>query len=188
MDRKKHAALLRSFRKIHRILGAFLFLFFILVAVTALLLGWKKNSNGALLPHTLESTSVTRLHPIGLDSVQTLALTTLAREQPGLSTEIDRIDVRPDKGVAKVTFTTHYWEIQVDLYKGRVLQLAKRRSDFIENLHDGSIFDKYFGTNGDIIKLLYTSLMGLALLTFSITGFWLWYGPKVMRRNSYPKP
>ena len=29
----------------------------------------------------------------------------------------------------------------------------------------------------------YTTTMKLALVTFTITGFWLWYGPKRMRRN-----
>ncbi len=161
-----------------------MFAFFILVAVTAVLLGWKKNSDGVLLPHTLESLVSDPGKPIGIDSVQYLAVRALEQEHPRVSPAIDRLDVRPEKGVVKVTFQEHYWEVQIDLYSGAVLQIAKRRSDFIENLHDGSIFDKYFQTDGDSIKLLYTSLMGLSLLTFSITGFWLWYGPKVMRRHT----
>ncbi|MEJ2005854.1 MAG: hypothetical protein P8X57_13055 [Cyclobacteriaceae bacterium] len=57
-----------------------------------------------------------------------------------------------------------------------------RRSDFIENLHDGSIVDNIANIPGGYFKLFYTTLTGLALLTFTITGFWLWYGPKHMRK------
>ncbi len=65
----------------------------------------------------------------------------------------------------------------------RLLHIERRRSDFIENIHDGSILDYYFDTTGEYIKLVYTTIIGLALLTFTITGFWLWYGPKRMRRS-----
>jgi uncharacterized iron-regulated membrane protein len=60
--------------------------------------------------------------------------------------------------------------------------VESRRSDFVENIHDGSILDRLLQTNG-IIKLIYTSIMGLALIIFVVTGFWLWYGPKRMRRH-----
>jgi hypothetical protein len=36
--------------------------------------------------------------------------------------------------------------------------------------------------NGNFFKVLVSSISGLALLIFTITGFWLWYGPKRMRR------
>ena len=67
---------------------------------------------------------------------------------------------------------------------GELLHLERRRSDFIENLHDGSYFDYVFGTKYGQIKLVYTSIMGTALLVFTITGFWLWYGPKRFRAHS----
>ena len=51
-------------------------------------------------------------------------------------------------------------------------------------IHDGSILDYYIATSNGQIKLFYTSIMGLALLTFTITGFWLWYGPKRMRKRT----
>ncbi len=40
--RKKKAKSLRVSRKIHRTLGAVLFIFFIFISVTGALLGWKK--------------------------------------------------------------------------------------------------------------------------------------------------
>lgn len=183
MKRKNQASILRTTRKIHRFIGVFLFAFFILIALTALLLGWKKNSNGYLLPESAVEKESKRLMPIGIDSVQYVAVLALEGLKPELPAVIDRLDIRPYDGLAKVTFKDHYWEVQVDLFTADVLQIAKRRSDFIENLHDASYFDKYFATGGDIIKLVYTTIMSLSLLTFSLTGFWLWYGPKRMRRN-----
>ena len=66
---------------------------------------------------------------------------------------------------------------------GELLHIEKRRSDFIEKVHDGSILDYYFKTGKEPFKLVYTTVMGLALLIFTVTGFWLWYGPKRMRKG-----
>jgi hypothetical protein len=80
-------------------------------------------------------------------------------------------------------FVDHYWGIQLDGTTGHILDIEERRSDIIENIHDGSILDHYIGTSDGQIKLFYTSIMGLALLTFTITGFGLWYIPRRMRRK-----
>ena len=53
--------------------------------------------------------------------------------------DIDRLDVRPDKGIVKIRGNSR-WELQVDLADGKVLHAAYRRSDLIESLHDGSFF------------------------------------------------
>ena len=99
-----------------------------------------------------------------------------------LSTDLDRIDVRNEKGIVKFVFAEGFWGIQVDGATGKLLSIERRRSDFIEKVHDGSILDEVFNTSNGQIKLIYTSIMGLALLIFTITGFWLWYGPKRMRK------
>jgi hypothetical protein len=84
--------------------------------------------------------------------------------------DVDRIDVRPKKGVAKVLLKTGY-EVQVDLADGRILQTAYRRSDLIEAIHDGSFF------GGDAIKLgiFLPTAAGLLLLWF--TGMWMFVVP-----------
>jgi len=100
-----------------------------------------------------------------------------------LSTNLDRIDIRKDKGIVKFVYTENYWEIQLDGQSGDVLQINQRRSDFIEDIHDGSFLDYYFKTDGEPIKLIYTSIMGVALFFFTVTGFWLWMGPKLIRNK-----
>ncbi|MCG7859819.1 hypothetical protein MD537_22765, partial [Flavihumibacter sediminis] len=95
--------------------------------------------------------------------------------------KLDKIDLRANKGVAKFLFADHFWGVQVDGATGQLLKIEKRRSDFIEKIHDGSIVDMKLLNSGDVFKLIFTSVSGLALLGFTITGFWLWYGPKRMR-------
>ncbi|MDZ7775646.1 MAG: hypothetical protein U5L09_08650 [Bacteroidales bacterium] len=53
----------------------------------------------------------------------------------------------------------------------------------LENIHDGSILDKLLGFEGETFKLIYTSIMSLALLLFAVTGFWLWYGTIRLRKK-----
>lgn len=181
-SRQQQAKVLRLFRKVHRVTGALLFVFFFIVAVTGLLLGWKKHSGGYLLPESSRGTSTELRDWLPLDRLQANALQYLRDSvSADLSTEIDRIDVRPDKGMVKFIFTGHYWGVQIDGATGRLLQVEQRRSDFIENVHDGSVIDNYLGTSDGQFKLFYTSVMGLALVLFTVTGFWLWYGPKRMR-------
>ena len=96
--------------------------------------------------------------------------------------QLDRIDIRQDKGVAKFIFD-EYYGIQIDGATGALLHIDQRRADLIENIHDASILDNYLDTGG-YIKLGYTTIMSLALLLFTVTGFWLWYGPKRMRQRA----
>lgn len=180
--RKKQAKILRIFRKVHRTTGALLFIFFFFVSITGLLLGWKKNSGDIILPKTQKGTTSELKDWLPMDSLHTIATSTLHREvSPNLSLELDRIDVRKEKGTVKFVFVDDYQEIQLDGATGNVLSIGQRRSDFLEHVHDGSILDTYLGTGG-YIKLAYTNIMGISLLLFTITGFWLWYGPKRMRK------
>lgn len=182
--RQQQAKILRAFRKIHRTLGMFLFIFFFFVSITGLLLGWKKNSGGMILPESFKGTSTNLADWISIDSLHKNACYILHNSvSPDLSTELERIDLRPDKGMVKFVFIDHYYGIQLDGATGELLHIERRRSDFIENIHDGSILDYLFKTSKEQIKLVYTSIIGLSLLTFTITGFWLWFGPKRMRRS-----
>mgnify|MGYP002725730260 CR=1 FL=1 len=185
--RKKQAKVLRIFRKVHRTTGALLFIFFFFISVTGLILGWKKNSNGYILPKTQLGTTADLQKWLPVDSLHTIACITLHNEvSPELSLEIDRIDMRKEKGSVKFVFVDSFYEVQLDGATGNVLSIGQRRSDLFENIHDGSILDDYFGTDG-YVKLVYSTVMGVSLLIFTITGFWLWYGPKRMRKASKNK-
>lgn len=183
-QRKRQAKLLRVFRKIHRTTGAILFVFFFFVSVTGLLLGWKKNSGGLILPESYKGTSSDLKDWLPIDSLYKNACKYLHDSVSSeLSPDLERIDIRKDIGMVKFVFSENFWGIQLDGATGNLLHIERRRSDIIENIHDGSILDYFFETGKEQIKLVYTTIMGLALLTFTTTGFWLWFGPKRMRRN-----
>ncbi|WP_153799266.1 PepSY-associated TM helix domain-containing protein [Foetidibacter luteolus] len=182
-NRQKQARVLRIFRKVHRTTGALLFVFFFIVAISGLLLGWKKNSGGLLQAKSYKGSSADLKDWLPIDSLHKIACRILRDSvSPDLSPELDRIDVRQDKGMVKFIFAHHFHGLQLDGATGNLLFIETRTSDYIEKIHDGSILDFYTGTQNGEIKLFYTSVMGLALLVFTITGFWLWYGPKRMRQ------
>ena len=43
--------------------------------------------------------------------------------------------------------------------------------------------DKLFGTGDDKVKVSYTVIMGLSLFMLILSGLWLWYGPKYLRKS-----
>jgi len=174
---------LRMVRKIHRVSAVWLFLILIIVSLSGLLLGWKKHTGDALLPEVRQGSSTELSEWLPVDSLAILARTALHEHSNGrLSTEISRMDIRPSKGVVKFIFKRHYTGIQLDGKTGEVLHIGNRTSDLIENIHDGSILDRLLGTRNGLIKLLFTSISGLSLLMFTLTGVWLWYEPWRKRR------
>jgi hypothetical protein len=173
------ASTTRLYRKLHRWVAIPLFLFLTLIGTTGLLLGWKKQSG--LLPKTQKGSNVETKAWISLDSINTVAKA-YATNTLKKSAEIDRIDIRPQKGTAKIVFTHHFTELQIDCATGQILAVNARNSDFIEKIHDGSILDFELNPNGEQFKLSYTLIAGLAMILLSISGFWLWYNPIRMRK------
>ena len=109
---------------------------------------------------------------VHIDSVARMALYSAYPEQS--QNPVDRFDVRPSKGIVKVLFEKGYWEVQVDGTNGEVKSIARRHSDWIEALHDGSIINDFF-------KLISMNILGVGLLFLIGSGLWLWYGPKRLR-------
>ncbi|MDP3313190.1 PepSY domain-containing protein [Lutibacter sp.] len=182
-SKTKQAKILRIFRKVHRSMGAMLFVFFFFIAISGMLLGWKNHSSGLIIPTTEIGSSSNLKHWLTIDSLHKNAVQILQDSvSSNISLVLDRIDIRKEKGIVKFIFEKHLWEVQLDGVSGDLLHLGKRQSDLIESIHDGSILDAYFGTTNTQIKVIYTSIMGFSLLLFTITGFWLWYGPKKMKR------
>lgn len=173
---KKYVLSLRQFRKVHRYLGLFLAIFLLVSAVTGVLLGWKKNAE-VLQPPTQKGSQSNLQEWLPLYHLQEVAQTALMKElQLRELPTVSRIDARPSKGIVKVLFNTGYWEVQVDAANGDVYSVAKRHSDFIEAIHDGSII-------GDQFKLISMNLLGIGLIVLIVAGWWLWYGPKLIRAS-----
>lgn len=158
-------------RKIHRWGAASAALPLGLVIASGLLLQVKKQSDW-IQPPAMRGVG-------GVPAIGFETLLEAARGAPEAGIEswadIDRIDVRPGRGVAKVRSNSR-WEVQVDTVTGAVLHSARRRSDLIESLHDGSFF-------GDWAKLGVFLPSGVVLAVLWITGAWLWWMPHAARRR-----
>ena len=89
--------------------------------------------------------------------------------------DVDRLDVRPGKGVVKVRCKNRY-EVQIDTETAEILQVAIRRSDLIESIHDGTYFNDHF-------KLWVFLPAGIVLATLVITGLHLFLLPYLARRK-----
>lgn len=188
LPKPSNTKLLKLFRKLHRISSVYLIVFFLIMSVTGILLGMKKHSRGYLQAVTEQGSTTDLTKWLTADSLYKIASQVLRDSiSPDVSTEISRIDMRPRRGAVKFVFSDHYWGVQLDGATGEVLKLERRRSDIIENIHTGLILDFYFNTRGEPIKLVYTVLIGLALLVLTITGFWIWYAPrrKNRKKNQY---
>lgn len=182
---RKLAWITRVFRQVHRKIAIVLFVFFFIISVTGLLLGWKKQTG--LLAPTETGISPDASEWLSIDSLQALASQYLKDSvSADLSAEIDRIDIRMGKGIAKFLFADHYWGVQLDCTSGKLLSIEKRGSDLIEDIHDGTVLDHWLGT-GENAMAGYTLIMGTSLLMLTVTGFWLWYGPKRIRKAKRAK-
>ena len=167
---------LRWYRRVHKWIGIPLLVFFVVIGITSILLAWKKNAE--LLPPTLETKVEKGVWILPSEMVR------IGEEEMrkiGKDPEVDRVDIRPDKGTAKVTFKTHFREVQIDGFSGEVLSIGTRHSDWIEKVHDGSIID-FYTTGDEGAKLTYSTLISLGLIFLGISGFYLWYYPKLVRR------
>ena len=176
MDRRvirKLSKSLRDYRKVHRYIGLGIAILVLFSALTGLLLAWKKDI-AVLQPPTKKGEAVEmgqwapveKLAIAAVDAVDSLAL---SREN------IERIEYRPSKGIAKVIFDTGNWEVQIDASSLEVLSIARRHSDWIESIHDGTIISDFF-------KLVSMNVLGLGLLILVASGLWLWFGPKKIRK------
>lgn len=93
--------------------------------------------------------------------------------------DIKRIDIQPGKGMAKVVSNNNY-EVQVDTQTGQVLQVAFRRSDIIEALHDGS----YFHNSVKYLVSLPTAIILFVLLISGVILFIQPYWAKARRKRT----
>ncbi|MCF8247347.1 MAG: PepSY domain-containing protein [Saprospiraceae bacterium] len=169
----------RSYRRIHRFVAVPLFAFMFIIGLTGVLLGWKKQFG--LKPSTQQGVNPDATFWIPIDSLQRIAIG-YVKDSLHLDPLIDRIDIRPDKAIAKVAFVHHYTELQLDCGTGKVLSSESRLHDFVEHVHDGTIMDRLLGTKNEQAKISYTTITSISLMLLAFSGFWMWLNPRRMRK------
>ena len=158
-------------RDLHRWASILIALPMLIVVVSGLILQLKKE-----IPWIQPATLVGSRGELILDFDNILEISKSVPEAlVGSWGDVDRLDVRPGKGVLKVR-CKNQWEIQIDTKSGNILQVAHRRSDLIESIHDGSFFD-------DSFRLWVFLPAGVILLIVWATGIYLFIHPYLAKHR-----
>ena len=161
----------KTLRQVHYWLSLAVFIPAIIIFVAGGFLMLKKEV-AWIQPPTAKGVVSNEIPAVGFES-----MLDQARKHPQAQiskwSDIDRIDLRVDKGIAKLRAHSG-WEVQIDTSTGEVLNVAFRRSDIIEQIHDGSYF-----SNG--VKLFVFLPTGILLIIMWGTGIYLFFLPRIRK-------
>ncbi len=152
-------------RKIHYWGGMIIIIPLLLVVGSGILLQVKKQVHWVQPP---TKKGVAKVPELTFHNILEIASTVPEGEISSWK-DINRLDVRPSKGIVKVRAKNN-WEIQIDNKTGKILQIAYRRSDIIEGIHDGSFFHEK-------AKLWLFLPCSIILLIVCLTGIYCLYLP-----------
>ena len=157
-------------RKLHYWISPIIFIPVVIIFSTGVLLQFKKQSNWIQPNVVITSKS----KPVMLNSYLESAKT-VSEAKIYSWNDIERIDIRPNKGIAKIR-SKNNWEIQLDIESAEIYSVSFRRSDIIESVHDGSFFSDYvkFG-------LFFPS--GILLIVLSFTGIYMFIVPILRKKK-----
>lgn len=158
-------------RLIHKWISIVIAIPLLLTFVTGILLLTKKEF-AFIQPPTAKGEST--VPSISFDQVLSIA-TTVKLAQISTWEDIERLDVRPDKGIIKIRGRNRI-EIQIDGQTGNILHVAHRRSDFIESIHDGTFFEK----NANLWLMLPIAIIAIVM---SITGIIMFCIPYLKKKR-----
>lgn len=160
-------------RRLHRWGAVAVMLPFLVVICTGILLLLKKQIPWVQPPVAAPGVMVLG-SSLGMDGVLAAAV---AHPSSGIAgwEDVLRLDYKPSDGVIKVIGRAGK-EVQVCAAEGIVLQVAERRSDLIESLHDGS----WFHSGAKLWVFLPSACVVLGLW---VTGAYLFVLPIWARRR-----
>jgi len=162
-------------RQVHYWLSALIVIQFIIIVGSGSFLLLKKQFSWIQPPTQVGSADTPT---VSFDRILEIARSVAVAEITDWN-DIDRLDVRPTKGMLKIR-AKNGWEIQVDTSTGDVLQTSYRRSDFIESIHDGT----YFHEN---MKLWVFFPTAIILIIIWCTGVYLFVLPFWMKAKKRRK-
>jgi uncharacterized iron-regulated membrane protein len=164
----------RLIRSAHKWVGIILSLVIIVISISGFLLLQKKNLSWLQPPTQTGAVGEPKDHI----TVSELYDAVLTLNYPDFQTldDIDRIDFRPSKRIYKVRSNHNNSELQIDAITGEVLSSSVRRSDLLENIHDGSFF-------GDSAHGIILPISAAGLFFLSISGLIIWLQPILKKKR-----
>jgi len=160
-------------RTLHKWISIVIAIPLLVIFITGVLLLVKKEFS-VLQPPTMKGQE--QIPTIAFNQILTI-VQSVKDVQVNSWQDIDRLDVRPNKGVIKIR-TNNRLEIQLDASSGKVLHVAQRNSDLIESIHDGTFFEK----NANLWLMLPVAIASIIMLITGVIMFLLPYLKK-NRRN-----
>jgi len=169
----------RAARKWHSNVSTILFGFFFIIAITAILLGWKDMFASKIYTSPKKQKTVNTIKEwLPLDSLQMLATLNLKNKVADVQDiKITTLNANIDKGVVRFTFKNQF-NVILNAKTGDLISVEKKATDLFIRIHDGEILDDMIHSKGGVFKTTYTTLMGTALFFLTVSGFWLRFGPK----------
>jgi hypothetical protein len=163
----------------HLWLGVVITVALVAIAVTGVLLNHKRGLG--LMPDVPWDPTAPLAQAVSLERMAYAALEAAPQEsrgswKPGDAVDvslIDRMDVRPRDGFAKVRLRDKAsMEMTVDIASGKVIHVGRRGDVFLEKLHSGEAF-------GGQPYVILSDIAAIGLIVTLITGDWVWMAPKL---------
>ncbi len=165
----------------HRRISTVLLVFFFIVAATGLMLGWKSLFTTTVFEDKQVKASKAFRNWLPMDSLERLAAMSLEGRVPGHREHAERAELRIPKGYIDFQFSNYYY-VQVDGSSGKTIRIERKIGGWIQDLHDGAIVDGWLTNKWGISKKIYSSVIAVALLALTLSGFYLWYKPKQIKQ------
>ncbi len=164
--------------QVHKWAGITLGTVLVLSAVTGFLLLQKKDHDW-IQPPTAQGTMapIGQVRPLAevLDAVYAIGHPAFREEA-----DIDRIEFRLGKRIHKIRSHHDHLEMQVDAVTLKVHPVQPRRSDLLEDIHDGSFF-------APLVHEWVMPLVALGTVLLAMTGYAIWILPIVRKRRRRKK-
>ena len=175
-------SLLQKFRDLHKKFASVLFVFFFIIAFTASLLAFKSSFSTILYENNKANVEASYHQFLPIDSLEGLATMQINKYAKTKFKQSERADVKLAKG-SVVFYYKDALSIQVSPIDGEAIIVEKKYGGIIQDIHDGAILDGLIKNKSSFFKKGYTLIMGLSLLLLTITGTYLWYKPRLIKKN-----
>jgi len=175
-------SLLQQFRNLHKKFASVLFVFFFLIGLTGSLLSFKSAFTKVIFENKQISGEIKLAAILPLDSLETIATSTLNEKASTSFKKSEKVEIKLSKGTVIFYYKDAY-SIQVNGASGAPILIEKKFGGIIQDIHDGAIVDSLLTNKLSLSKKVYSIIMGLSLLLLTITGTYMWYKPKMIKKN-----
>jgi uncharacterized iron-regulated membrane protein len=179
---KMKKSVLSYARLMHRKIASVLFVFFLFIAISGIMLGWKSVFTETIFENKQLKGETSLKKWLPLDSLESMAIRALNEKTNNKFEHAKGIQIKPSKGYISFSFKNNY-AIQIDGATGATICIEHKNAEFIQDIHDGALIDELINSKMGVSKKIYTTLMGLALLMLTLSGFWMWFKPKQMKQS-----